>query len=259
MQFALWTPRDKLRVPIAADGSYRIDPVAAGEVQVSLLLPDVRLPSGFTGWSSSGGPVIDLGTLTVPADADFEHDFDLRSAFPGWVRLSATLSGQPAVGAVLEIQDTSEFSPSVSAAVLDDRGTVDLGPISVGAYRVLLHSVDWSWFYYAPVQLAITAGSQEELSVDVPLVAGDLQVLQAETGEPFVSPQLLIRLEGDPRSPAVVIETDSKGVAHVRIPPARYVLSLGYDFTEPETVSFDWTDKGPVPPIIKLKKGETPR
>jgi hypothetical protein len=258
-QLKWWTPRDKMRIALGPDGSYRIDPVAAGEIQVSLLLPDVRLPNGFTGWSSSGGPVIDLGTLTVPVDADLEHDFDLRSAFPGRVRLSATLSGQPAVGAVVEIQGTDDFIPVVSSAVLDDHGTAHLGPIPRGQYQVLLHSVDSSWFYFAPSQLQIVVGSEKELSVDVPLVAGNLQVVQGETGEPLVSPQLLIRLEGNPRSPAVVVETDSKGMAHLKIPPARYVISLGYDFTEPEKVAFDWTDKGPVPPIIQLKKGESPR
>jgi hypothetical protein len=258
-QFSMWTPRDKLRIPLEPDGSFRIDPVAAGEIQLSLLLPDIRQPSGFTGWNSSGGPVVNLGTLSIPADADLEHDFDLRSTFPGWLRVSATLSGQLAVGAVVEIQETSEFTPSVSSGVLDEHGKAEIGPIPTGEYRVLLRAVDSGWFYFAPSQLRIDAGSEKEFTVDVPVVSGELSVLQAETGEPFVSPQLLIRLEGNPRSPAVVIATDPKGVTHLRIPPARYVISLGFDFAEPERVSFDWTDRGPVPSTIKLKKGEQPR
>jgi RNA polymerase sigma-70 factor (ECF subfamily) len=263
-----WTPPQDLRTPISADGSYDMDALEAGTTRVTLEFPMVTRPTTGDGFASDLGAWVELGTFDVPHDAVTQRDFDLRSAFPGTARFTATLAGgMAAIGAVVEVQNNNESRPFAAAAVLDDHGQARIGPLPPGSYKLLLRDVDTEWFYFVPNALEIPAAGESSSSVDVPLVSGELSVVDADSGEPLASPQLRIRLDGIPRSPVVgvrrspwvVIRTDAAGRAKVRLPPGRYWLLHELDVhnpteEDPKAVAFDWTDQGPSPAVLRLAK-----
>ena len=254
--YRCWTPPQELRAPLSADGSFDLS-LEAGANQVTLEFPMVLRPTGFNSTAHEEGAWVELGTVDVRPDGDTVHDFDLRSAFPGTVRFSATLAGAPAVGAVVEVLGENELRPISAAAVLDDHGQARIGPLPPRSYKLLLRAADTEWFYCAPSVLEVRAASESRMSVDVPLLAGELNVVNADSGEPFTSPQLLIRLDGNPRSPAAAIHTDAEGRAKIRLPPARYLLGRGYDRESgnaPGAVAFDWTEHGSSPAVLRLER-----
>jgi RNA polymerase sigma-70 factor (ECF subfamily) len=253
-----WTPPQDLWTPIAADGSYVIDALEAGATQVTLEFPMVVRPTMIDGVSHETGAWMELGTLDVRPDADTQRDFDLRSAFPGTARFTATLAGgAAAIGAVVEVQNDNEIRPIAAAAMLDDHGQARIGPLPPGSYKLLLRGVDTEWFYFAPTALEIRPAGESHSSVEVPLASGDLIVVNADSGDPLASSQLQIRLDGNPRSPAVAIHTDAAGRAKVRLPPGRYRLGHGSDVedgNDPGAIAFDWSDHGAMPAVLRLGK-----
>ncbi len=256
--YRYWTPPEDLRTPISADGSYAMDALEAGATQVTLEFPMVIRPTIGDGRSHETGAWTELGTVDVRADADTQHDFDLGSTFPGTARFSATIAGgTSAVGAVVELQNDNPIRPIAAASVLDDSGQARIGPLPPRTYQVLLRGVDTEWFYFAPTPLEIRAADESRMSVEVPLASGELIVVDADSGEPLASPQLLIRLDGNPRSPAVAIHTDAAGRARIRLPPGRYRLGHGFDVehgNDPGAIAFDWTEQGSLPAVLRLEK-----
>jgi hypothetical protein len=244
---------------VAADGTFRIGPLALGEARVSLRLASATLPFGFHGSTRTQAATIDLGRVTIVAGAETKHDFDLRANFPGRIEVTLRVNGMPAPGPVIEVRDEKDSRSIEGAATAGPDGRAATNPLACKSYHLLVRAVDYAWFYLAPASVTVKPGELASTSIDVPLVEGVLQMLDDNGMAARVVKKMAIRSEDDdPLRPVATasISTDSDGRLQLKLPPGSYRLFSGEGFIKPgaSSVRFDMTPTGPVPASVEIPR-----
>lgn len=248
-----WIDRSVAAASIAADGTFRTQLLPTGSVDVSLRLPDARIPSGFSGWSGTEGGNIALELLELEPGEN-RREYDVRDRFPGGIDVAARVNGEPTPGLVVQATSTGPES-FTAVSVLDANGKGALRPLAVATYRFVVNPIDGAWRFQDERVVQLAANGSATIEFDIRLVDGTLAVVDAATRAPLAGTTVRIGLENS-EWPEIQVGTDGEGRIRTRLALGRYALWSGTDaFQMTRGPSFEWTTNGPMPATVALTSG----
>jgi hypothetical protein len=260
-------------VDVAADGSFLLGPLPAGLAQVSALIPEHGVPSGFDSGTMSGSPRVKLGRAEIRDGEETRADFDLSERFPGALQIRVTVDGRSAAGFLVE------FSSDLGGirSHLDAEGSVRLAPIFAGSWTPRVLSPEDVWAAESAA-VRVPAGGEATARVDVKLTAGTLQVLERDSGTPLADQEIFVRCWwpniSEPRPSSWLdslffgrsmsglhrsFRTDGEGRVQLRLPPGRYEVEEWGEESKPGvpvtvTDSFEWPPPEAAPAKVRLPR-----
>lgn len=162
------------------DGRFEIGPIPPGPAQAYLLLPKQVRQSGR--YSESAAGRLDLGTLHIPEGERLERNFEVLD-FPGTVRITVLVNGEPAIGASLEL--FAEGGSRGLALVGETDGEGVFGPALAfpGKLATRVFSPQQGWSHRTP--LIVSAAGETKTEIGIDLIEGTLLLLDRETELPL--------------------------------------------------------------------------
>jgi hypothetical protein len=258
---AAYFAREDAAAKITPAGTFRLGPLPAGDVRVSLLLPDIVFPSE-SGSSSIDGQSIDLGTVTLSAEGDTGKDFDVRDRSPGTIAVHVRVNGQPGASHLVVVNEQGEFPRAAATIVLDAQGFGHSAWIKPGTYSFETQPTGNAWIDRASARPTLKSAESIELDIDIALVKGRLHVLDSATGKPIPNGDISLHFDDENGGGSARVKTDSKGDADLQLPLGKFRVIAGTvtGYFQPDrSVAIEWTPAGPVPAEVKLPPPEFPR
>jgi len=250
---------DFVRAPIAADGTFRFDPLPGGLYSPRVVVASWDPPTilhwhtpreGRNGWLRLQRGDNDLGIL------------DAAASLPARIEIRVTRSGEPAPGATIVAHATSSYG--VRSARTDEDGRVRIGPLPPGTYA--LHARCEGTPVVLPGPLVLEPGEEARLAFDVRTFPGSLRVLDAKTGELLPDQDVLLFLVPPWAGGAEQVgycagtceTTDGEGVVRFELAEGTYCVLPPmtaeeiFDGWVRRPPRIRWTAEGPVPAEIRL-------
>jgi hypothetical protein len=222
----------RLRVPIAADGSYESGPLPSDTLTVQLGTPDICVPMGYDSRSMTIGKKVDLGQVVLQPGAENVKDFDITDLLPGTVRVHANVQGETATDLIVELcriggSGGNTYLVTAAGAPLGRDDSALLGPLVPGDYQVVIRALEQTWQWVAPSPARVVAGREIDFACDVQLVRGEAQLRWEASGEPCTRGSLHVWPDSPgPRSRGILTDSDATGTVHLELPPGRYAVTF---------------------------------
>jgi hypothetical protein len=235
-------------VTLAADGTFKLGPLAAGEATVYLFTPAGARSRFFASGGTPHG-AIELGVVEIPAGATVEREFFVLD-IPGTIRVTVASFGFPVSGALVLFESHG-----------GERQTTRLDREGMTAFPLLFFPGPWSvyvfdpengWAYRHPEFAYVVAGQELSLDVTVQIIEGTITVIDRSKAEPLTSRTIAIRPVTTPswRGPRLMNierETDGAGQLKLALIPGDYMLEEGS-----RSAVLTWTAAGPAVAEIDL-------
>jgi hypothetical protein len=222
-----------------------------GVVDVSLSLPELRVPSGFSGWSGSQGGRIALEEHALEPGKT-QREYDVRDRFPGGIEVSARVNGEPVAGLVVQAISTEPMSSS-GVCVLDAEGRGVMRPVVPATYRITAKPIDGGWWYRDERSVQLAANGTARVLLEIQVVESELLVVDEVTRAPLADALLQIGFAGA-EWPEIEARTDGEGRMRRALAVGSYVLWSGGRSAAPAPgPSFEWPARGSAPMTLAIR------
>jgi hypothetical protein len=195
----------------------------------------------------------------IVAGRTTEVDLDLEKLALASLSIEGQCDGMPAAGWNLLLVPIPRDDRAACFGSLDARGRSAIHCLRPGEWRLVLFHGGDRWIQPDPVVVAPSGRSS--LIVDARPVGGGLQVLADDDGSPMIVEGIEWVSERYGADIPAGTLTDSTGVLHLRLQPGRYCFihdpSATSDSDEEALqrgVWIDWTDAGPKPSTIRVRR-----
>ncbi|MCP3914972.1 MAG: carboxypeptidase regulatory-like domain-containing protein [bacterium] len=148
-------------VPVAQDGSYRVEPLVAGEVTIYSMMPSSDVPNRSCSFVEQRTVVVEQGVCT-------KIDLDWISDFPGKIELEVLVNGELAPGLVVEIDQRGERGVRRShGGRLNGESRLELHPVFVGDWTLRIRPRSKAWAYEHHDLVRVPSGEAVVLKIDI--------------------------------------------------------------------------------------------
>jgi hypothetical protein len=243
---------------VAADGSFRLAPVAAGTLQLELVLPPaLDLANGIQFPQHR----IPLGPVDVAAGAVTTKELDVRATGPGALDFALLVDGRTAERCEIALTPrTGSFASSVVRTNAD--GLASSGLLLPGEYGLAITGPGGAWSWAAPEKAEVRSGERAQVTLEIDTVEAALELADAAAKAPLAHRRITVQQDSPSAAAAVLrARTDADGRATLLLVPGRYRLSC-----EPDrggrayaAVELEWTPSGPVPARVELAAPAEPK
>jgi RNA polymerase sigma-70 factor (ECF subfamily) len=264
-----------LEAPIGADGSFRLGPIDASTVKLSLR------DKASTSLNASPGSGIDLTSVesAQPGVNQIEIPGDLL--VPGSIQFHVTIDGQPAAGicsTAIREKSNSHFVVEHSgsnaftlAPKSDENGGSGLAHLLPGRFRAAAWSPAEGWMVEDVATIDLAARAVVECAVSIRTATATLTILDG-AGQPIREREIAVGsplrgrafgasepVEGETAEQPVYVDrcvslrTNAEGMVELRWPVGR--LAVGRSETAIDNHHFtviDWPAAGPSPAEVRL-------
>lgn len=246
----------KARAQVDDRGNFLIAPLDPGTYALYLHHSPVALGQDRRLWSSRSKEALLLGSVHLPGAHRVDVEFDLSAESRGRITCQATLNGVPAIGWRVEARRIT-VEPEGSSSRAEGRtgpgGAAHLELLQLGAWNVALVDHDGLWRAWAEAPVDLEPGGEASLNIEVVLHAGQVQLLDASSGQPLRNQYI----RWGQRAELVSPQTDAEGRLDLRLPLGTYTLQAnGYGSgdrrSEPPVTSLQWTASGPQTAVLRL-------
>lgn len=172
---------------LAEDGSFRLGPLPAGELEVELVR---RVPLSR---SSQTLERDELGTVTVRAGETARAEWDLRDSFPGGARVRLRVLGGARGAALIVAHGAAPGELESFPAAPDDQGEIRLPGLAPGTWFLEAVGKDRSWGWTSDEALVIAPGRETRQELTVHLVPRRVRFVDAASGAPLAGRTIEVR------------------------------------------------------------------
>ncbi|MBI3819270.1 MAG: carboxypeptidase regulatory-like domain-containing protein [Planctomycetes bacterium] len=256
---ASW-PRIEMEAEIDKTGRFRFESIKPDRFVVFLILPTTMVPNSFGGGSKGmDAGEIRLGEVDFTKDGANNVEFTVKSKFPGFLRLAATIDGKPASGLRARLVQKSAAGGirgwgEGAGGLLDSSGGIFLGPVLPRLSTLYISDMKGSWSYEYPDGLEIPVAGVKELNIKINLFEGVVHLVNKKSGEPLAETPVWIR-----SAEGFVTGTTTNAKGEIKLTRAdgehlflHYAKDKQFGMGAEQQVEFTWSVDGPDPSVIKI-------
>jgi len=253
--------------PVQADGSFRIEFLPAGAVQLQLCAgqePEdgFDLPFRWPGTYS-----ISLGSVELSIDGPNQHEFQIAEKWPAQVSLRLKVNGEQSTTHRLLLFAAGE-SHSPAVAESDAEGDCTMRCLPPGEYFGYVSSKrergsgDSYWEAELPHKIYLEPGEMHRIEHELSLTTGRVQLVDQVNKEPLAHREVRMRYVGDTTD---LGSTDKDGWLELTLPAGSFKFELKplydeIDHTDCTVLDWllsgtlHWTDNGPAKERVSASK-----
>jgi RNA polymerase sigma-70 factor (ECF subfamily) len=250
-------------VVIAADGSFRIGPMAPGSHVLRASIPAAeRKDADGRGSRQTFSSIRDLGRFEIADGRDVEQTFDVRARLDdpsARVTISVRANGAPVSNVLVTAfggASRPARRPMMIATDADGRATITIKGRERVQIAVVARELGWVW--RSSDSFEGTTGKTTEQKLDVPLAKHAVQLVDARSRAPLATSEvrwssalpglsdLGFSAEGNGQS-------DARGRLELALPPGRYEF---FRSARSAKSAVDWTADATEPVEIAVESGD---
>ncbi|MEW6073327.1 MAG: ChaN family lipoprotein [Planctomycetota bacterium] len=217
--------------PLAADGSFHLGPVRAGEALLVLEVPPSILVPFVPGEAHRllHGARRNLGRFLVRPGEETVVEIDDGLHRPGFLAIRIHSAGTALPGREIHVLGTGASAREGGSGRVDTAGELSFGPLFPGEWRVLARDEEEDWDFLHPAVLALGPGEEIRAEVNVERWPGTLTCLAATSDRPWRDAELeLAPVLPPPLAAGALgwnrVRTDANGVLTLALSPGAYHL-----------------------------------
>ncbi|MBL8896006.1 MAG: carboxypeptidase regulatory-like domain-containing protein [Planctomycetes bacterium] len=259
-----FSPPAPLEHPLAADGRFRFEGLAAGSFRVRLSLPSMApAPAGELRQARVQGAARAIDRVELVAGVTTEREIDLVPHFPAQVRVQFAVDRPEHVQKMQLLLRPAQDAPGedkrvpIQTAMFDAQGRAEHPFVHPGRHHIDLFANGGLWTHIAATDVELGPGASHELHVNIALLEGWISVRNAG-GSPLRDAEIGFGSLALPGAPALgwgALDLDGEGRARVALPAGRYRVQHWQEGSNKRQVAeLDW----PGGSVVEAQLAEPP-